>query len=1005
MSKQRGLALGVWGEAGIGKSFTVSQSLTGLSCQYLSLHASSSLAKLAQALPKARKLPLWAQRNLERLKNHEVLEPKDSLITLTTCLAALVPFVLYLEDIHELDPAELSFVTDLALSLGKIKGLACVVSSRNEPPEGFLSLRLEPLAKQVSDALLESELNASLPPVALSWIFERASGNPLFTLEYLNYLVRQGSLWNDGKGWHWREPSKDYLPVTVEALIEQQILQVKRYDYLVYVMEAKALLPLDAEDDLVAKVARLSKAELEVAYRQLRQQGIIQKKRFSHPLFKEVTLKLMSAERRQNLARRAINQLHEKPEQAAQFIELASLDEQTALTILKQAAYKLESSQSLSAAKFLEMALPYADTVSKTDLALKAIRLRLKEGDTSVLQLIQESMSFFEDKTKLLKALAEVHALRGEKQLVQQAVERLGSDSIEQHWLIRLYFTVGDYELLLQMLPNLDTDKLSTGEIYYLCWVLMDTGKLEQALAISEPHLLKADLLPGEKAELLDIRASALHYQGQFQAADRWFSEIIALYKEAHSSWDGVANALRNRALNRLELGLYQDVIPDFLAALKIYAERGTYIFYAQTLVMLSDVYLDIGDYDKAEDVLMEGLVIFEQVEPQSFYVHALANLALVHVKKLSPFSALLANKHAQKALDLSQQSKSSIYQSIALLAAAEVALFQQHSALAQGYVEKALELSRDSSLKSLAIKAQTLLARVFLSQAKTFEAKGLFQAAFDEAKAANMKLDEAMIGLELDYLNNDLESAKERLAWFLDRGFKSGIEAAKRRFTELAEEKDESAEEMSEIPRLEVLGKMQVIRAGQSLPVQGRKRQDCLLLLLEAKLSGLQDYSQLDLFDQLYPEKDEFAAATSLKQLVHQIRQSYGENFILRTGSGYALGTVSSDVEDFLKTGDTRLWQGKYPDLADSRLAETLYQGLLSKAEELLTNDVAEAERVLTILVHADPFDLRAFKTYLQALRVTKSAKTLSRHFNEAKKRFIEVGEALPETWQLFLS
>ena len=94
-----------------------------------------------------------------------------------------------------------------------------------------------------------------------------------------------------------------------------------------------------------------------------------------------------------------------------------------------------------------------------------------------------------------------------------------------------------------------------------------------------------------------------LFYQGNYQEADVLFSELIEIYgqnyKESSEDWGGVANALRNRTINRLQRGLYREVLPDFLESLSLYEERGFHIHHAQTLVMLSDVYLELGDYDK----------------------------------------------------------------------------------------------------------------------------------------------------------------------------------------------------------------------------------------------------------------------------------------------------------------------------------------------------------------------------------------------------------------------
>jgi ABC-type microcin C transport system duplicated ATPase subunit YejF len=72
--KRKGVALGVWGEAGIGKSHTVQQLLKELPCRTASLHATAALTAFVQPLPKTKKLASWAERTLARLVNNEATE-------------------------------------------------------------------------------------------------------------------------------------------------------------------------------------------------------------------------------------------------------------------------------------------------------------------------------------------------------------------------------------------------------------------------------------------------------------------------------------------------------------------------------------------------------------------------------------------------------------------------------------------------------------------------------------------------------------------------------------------------------------------------------------------------------------------------------------------------------------------------------------------------------------------------------------------------------------------
>ena len=171
------------------------------------------------------------------------VENSHFISALAATLAGLAPFVLRLEDIHEVTPERLALLKDLAQSVQKLKGVGLLVTSRQTPDDPFMAFKLEPLSQEASDKLLEQELSAALPPQGLEFIYSKAAGNPLFTLEYLRYLSRQGNLWNDGKQWHWRKPEQERMPVVVEALIEQLLEQAKQDDMQRYVLESKAILP------------------------------------------------------------------------------------------------------------------------------------------------------------------------------------------------------------------------------------------------------------------------------------------------------------------------------------------------------------------------------------------------------------------------------------------------------------------------------------------------------------------------------------------------------------------------------------------------------------------------------------------------------------------------------------------------------------------------------------------------------------------------------------------
>ena len=207
---------------------------------------------------------------------------------------------------------------------------------------------------------------------------------------------------------------------------------------------------------------------------------------------------------------------------------------------------------------------------------------------------------------------------------------------------------------------------------------------------------------------------------------------------------------------------------------------------------------------------------------------------------------------------------------------------------------------------------------------------------------------------------------------------------------------------------RLEVLGPVRLTN-GELKPIKGRKRQALLAYLLEARIANRPDVGKIELIDELYPEIEETRALNALRVEVHDIRSNLNPNVIETTSGGYKLGEISSDAELFLETRDTRLWRAAYLEgMGFEREDDTSYQLLMSTlhqcALEMLGTQPLEAVRVMRFLMAMEPYDLEFLKTKSRALRAANNHRALGRAYEKARVRLREVGEHLPETWQVFL-
>jgi hypothetical protein len=214
------------------------------------------------------------------------------------------------------------------------------------------------------------------------------------------------------------------------------------------------------------------------------------------------------------------------------------------------------------------------------------------------------------------------------------------------------------------------------------------------------------------------------------------------------------------------------------------------------------------------------------------------------------------------------------------------------------------------------------------------------------------------------------------------------------------------------DVPYLEVLGPMRLRVAGTITPLRGGKRKELLALLLEARIRGRSEVTGLDLCDALYPLEPEVTALGALKATVFKVRSSLGSDLIDTTPRGYALGTVGSDAEAFLRTGETTLWRGTYlEDIGlegrDENVREALHRALEVRVGALLEGGATaaqEAARLGRLLVLAEPYDLIALDLACRALQASQNRQGLSRLYTEARTRLLEVGETLPERSAEFL-
>jgi thioredoxin-like negative regulator of GroEL len=1025
--KRAGLALALWGEPGIGKSHCAQQLLRETACGSFSFHALAPLGTLVSRLPRPRRLAAWAEPMLLKLQQGEALDSKRTAETLGALLAALAPVVLHIEDIHEAGPEGLELLQALAATALRTKGVALLVTSRSAPPEPFEEYRLAPLPPEDSQGLLEAEMGSPLPKEALDWVYGRSQGNPLFCLEYLRYLARQGFLWSDGREWHWRPPQTGALPLTVEALLERWLHEVAHTPTLRQTLESKALLGLGANPAVWAKVAGLSAPELNAAGLALQQQGVLRAGEFAHPLYQEVISHGLLPQERREYAQRALEALDDQPLEAARYLEDARLETDEILARLQRAAEAAQQrGDDLQAARLQARAATHAPAPQRCELAVAAAQILKKADQPAAMRLLQLVLQDQPDHLEALYLLAGCHADRGESQEVARLLARIPNDQKTQpEWVkrrIALQFALGDYKGVLELWaahPALQADP-DPVLAYNVSFASTLQGDHTGAEMIARTALDQPNLSLPSRARLLSAWGLSRFYRSELPAALTIFDQAVTAARGAGDP-AFTASTLHNRAMVNEELSREAEMLADTKEALRLYAETGLSRHYASTLTKKARILHEMGQYQQSEEAFHQCREILLQSDASSFLITCLVHLSNLYLDWQPSYGATLALKHVEHAVGLAKPfGGRKLFMALHQLSRVETCLGRA----AQGLeiAEECQKMAQGFGLKQPQYQALAAKGLALAELGHAEAARTCLQEAYQLASGADWQVYAERIGLELDRLTGNIESARNRLHWFEARGLLNGAQLARRYFPQLDPRPvpgqpqsqalppggARSAHSLCEYPSLEVLGPMQLRLEGRSDAVRGQKRKELLAVLLEARISGRNEVPTLELLKRLYPGVPDSEAGTALRQIIFQTRASLGQGLITTTAGGYALGAVESDVEVFLKTQQTRLWRGAYwQDVsleADETVRGAVYHALRSSIRARLEADPSEAARLGRILLEADPYDLEALRLTCLALRQSENQRGLAQLYQQARGHFLEVGEALPADWASFL-
>jgi tetratricopeptide (TPR) repeat protein len=1016
LTKRVSVVFGLWGEAGIGKTFTARQVLHQTSCQHLSAHATVPILELARVMPESANLPVWVERLDDRVRLGEHLEDETVLDLLAAKLSALAPFMLYLEDLHETGLEQRELIVQLARRAGRIKGVGILVSSRQLPPEPFEAHRLEPLDRNAVRTVLEAEVAATLPVAALDWIHARAAGNPLFTLEFFRHMARQGVIWSDGQRWHWRTPDRESTPATVGMLIEQQLLVVARDQNAQRALETKTLIETRTPKTRLAnetwmRASQLSEPELEQARQVLERGGVLIGDGFAHPLYREIGFAQLNAAQRGQIARRLLEVLQD-PRLRAQFLDDADLGMETSRQLLLEAASAArQAGADLQAGRFLARAVPLHSLESRASVAFEAAQqLRyLDVNEAEHLALLASESDAHRSEATWLRAELLAEQSRGleAERLVETLPETQSKDLNWWVGILRLRgltnSVTGTLEVLNAhpgVLEHCDAKTLNRA-----VRVLANTGEFSQIEALVQHGLERAT---SSEERILHLKSAALIAleRADFAQSERLETEILGLARTiGNLRW--VDAALFNRALALEGLGRQQERLEMLEEAMRVCIEMGDITALAIAQVSFAGALHSFAEYERAEQVLLEAQAVFVTLDPTGHAIDCEAGLVALYLDWPRQYAPMLALKYARSAQDLARSMDTPRHhlEVACLIARALNANNRPLEALAHSL--EAIRLAQTLDLPTSKFDALWTHGLMLWANGQSAQALGFLNQAQQAAETYDDHAAAQRVGLDIDRLTNNLEAAKNRLAWFEHKQLINFCNQTRMSFPVLSQASTDQPTSvfLEQSPdSLKVLGQMRLRHAEHLEPIRGRKRQEFLALLLEARIAGRHEIPKLELIDRLYSDSSEAQAAASLKDLAHQIRTMYGAALIVTTGNGYALGPIKTDVESYLETNDPQLWHGPYLSGPEDGLRQSLHANLFEQAQLAFETQPEESLRLGRILLEQDPFDLEVVRLIARALRVNQP-RQLEPFYRAQRKRWLELGETLPEHAHEFLT
>jgi tetratricopeptide (TPR) repeat protein len=809
-----GLALCLWGAAGIGKSYTLSQLTGGLPFACFSAHATLPVARLVGLIPKPLDLPNWARTILTRLANGEVTTKEEGVDGLAALLVAHAPVALTIEDMHEATVEQLSFWQLLAQTVSRTQGVALITTSRQFPPDAFEPVALEPLTVSEIEELLDLEVNGKLPSEACRWIFYHAGGNPLFSLEYLSFLRHRGHLWSDRGRWHWRVPERTVVPASVEALITQTLQRAGLTPHEKRFLWAKAVLPVDTPEDVLALIAQVQPDELTKIKAQLHKVGILWHGNFVHPLYKELQDELLSSDIRRNLARCIVEIIAPNdPERAAPFVATADLISEHSAAILTAAADRARrAGRNRRAGELLIEAADYLETSHQTQVLLLAAEDLCHTAPEVAERISERILARESSNARATFLLAKCLVRQGKGERAELIISRLPeSIRLAQTWVDTTWYGVPqvsvvrsaqiwfdtllslrvercDYQgavALWRNTPNLQHDATPLAK-RDAAFALVNLAEFTEAATLLDEVLRDSTLDPKTRAGLLEVHGSIAFYKCDFPNCLEFLGEAIRLHGESGEPSHKLTHALRFRAMVYWGLCQQHLAIADTEASMQLASDLGSGRDYAISQAYLGVPLTKLGLFERAEEELLQSREVLIRSDAREHLAACEAILSGVYINWQPPGAAVKALRHAYRSLELSEQLGAPVLITQAQIYVAWAEATFGDSNVSLHHANEVVSVSKKTNQRRNIAFGLWMYALALERLNRIDEAVEAFSQAHIQLGTLNLTGYQSQIALERARLIRDVETAREAVRQLKTLEFRGYSTAARRTFPEL---------------------------------------------------------------------------------------------------------------------------------------------------------------------------------------------------------------------------